>query len=417
MIASTGNNDFGIVDKKRLKRELRRSLRQRKWFAIALISPLFVFILINFAVPVGLILFKSIDDREINTILPRTITALSAWQEDRVPDENTFRSLVLDIEEARTAHTLVRAGKRLNSAKSGFNALLGKTSRNLPEAVPVSYKEFLLEYDPRWGEIAYWKVIKRSSRPVTSTYLLSAFDLMVNEDNQVVQVPEYKRIFNKIWIRTFWMSFVITIICLALGYPLAYLMATVPTRISNILVIMVLIPFWTSMLVRTTAWLVLLQDQGVINDVGIVTEMWSERIQLIHNRFGVYVTMVHILLPYMVLPLFANMKRIPASYMRAAKSLGANPLVAFLKVYVPLTRHGVGAGAVFVYVLAIGFYVTPALVGGRNDQMISYFIAFYTNEVLNWGAAAALSVILLVAIGIVFYFFKLTFGIGRLQGH
>lgn len=399
----------------RLKKELRRTERRRKWVAFALVAPLLLYIVVNFVIPVGFILFKSIDDREVSSILPRTTRALSTWEGSDVPGEEAFRALFNDMREAMSARTLVKAGKRLNSAKPGFNALIGKTSRRLPETDPSSYKETLIGLDKRWNERIYWIVLKRTSKPITSVYMLSAFELTVDEQGEIVRVPEYRRIFNKTWVRTFWMAFVITAVCFALGYPLAYLMANVPTRVSNILMILVLIPFWTSLLVRTTAWLVLLQDQGVINDVGLLLHLWSKRVQLIHNRFGVYITMCHILLPYMVLPLFATMRRIPPSYIRAAKSLGANPLVAFLKVYLPLTRHGIGAGALFVYILAIGFYITPALVGGRNDQMISYFIAFYTNEVLNWGAAAALSVALLAATGVVFYCFKVTFGLGKLQ--
>ncbi len=402
-------------DEAELKKQLRRTERGRKIVAVGLVAPLFLFIFINFVVPVGVILFKSVDDREVSAILPRTTEALSKWIGEGLPERDAFKALFIDMREAQEARTLVKAGKRLNSAKSGFNALIGKTARRLPESDPSSYKDTLIALDKRWGERVYWTVLKRTSSSVTPVFILSAFDLTMDEQGEIVRVPEYQRIFMKTWVRTFWMSFVITVICVVLGYPLAYVMANLPTRVSNIVMILVLIPFWTSLLVRTTAWLVLLQNQGVINDFGIYLHLWAERVQLIHNRTGVYITMSHILLPYMVLPLFAIMKRIPPSYVRAAKSLGANPLVAFLKVYLPLTIHGVGAGALFVFILSIGFYITPALVGGRSDQMISYFIAFYTNEVLNWGAAAALSVVLLVLTGAVFYLFKVFFSLGTMQ--
>ena len=179
--------------------------------------------------------------------------------------------------------------------------------------------------------------------------------------------------------------------------------------------IVVLIPFWTALLVRTTAWIVLLQNEGVVNDLGLFLGLWSERVQLIHNRLGVYVAMSHILLPFMVLPLYAIMRRIPPGLMRAAKSLGANPLVAFIEVYWPQTRHGVGAGALFVYILAVGFYVTPALVGGAGDQMISWFIAFYASESLNWGAAAALSAMLLIFKGALYCVVNVAFGLRKMR--
>ena len=246
------------------------------------------------------------------------------------------------------------------------------------------------------GETVYWAAIKRTSRPVTAEYLLAAFDLRINELGEIVRAPEHLRVFNDRWVQTFWMGLVITFLCFLMGYPLAYLLAHLPTRTSNLLMILVLLPFWVSILVRTTAWIVLLQNEGVLNDLGLYLGLWTERLQLIRNRFGVYLVMSHVLLPYMVLTLYGVMKRIPPEYLRAAQSLGANPVVAFVRIYVPLTVHGVGAGALFVFILAVGFYITPALVGGPKDQMISFYVAFYASESLNWGAAAALGSMLLL---------------------
>ena len=211
------------------------------------------------------------------------------------------------------------------------------------------------------------------------------------------------------------MASVITLTCVVLGYPLAYFMTTVSAKLRAVVVLCVMLPFWTSLLVRTVAWAVLLQDQGIINNLGLQLGLWGERIQLIHNRFGVYVVMTHILLPFMILPIYATMHRIPPSYMRAALSLGAHPLLAFWSVYVPLTMRGVGAGFLFVFILSLGFYITPALVGGRNDQLISYFIAFFANETLNWNAAAALSAILLGLTIVVFFAISHVFRLGRMR--
>ena len=241
----------------------------------------------------------------------------------------------------------------------------------------------------RAGEIATWRVIQRTANPVTPIYFLSALDLALDDDGHIERVDGERRLFLTVWVRTLWVASVVTLLCVALGYPLAYLMATVGTRAANLLLILVLLPFWMSLLVRTTAWVVLLQNQGVVNDLALWAGLWGERLQLIHNRIGVYIAMVHVLLPYMVLSLYGTMKRISPSYVRAAKSLGANPVEAFVRVYLPLTWYGVGAGALLVFILAIGYWVTPALVGGRSDQMISYFIAFYTNVILIWGPAAA----------------------------
>src|SRR5262249_16779054 len=172
-------------------------------------------------------------------------------------------------------------------------------------------------------------------------------------------------------------------------------LATARERVANLLMILVLLPFWTAVLVRTAAWLVILQREGMVNGLlrrlGVITEPLS----LIHNRTGVYIAMTYVLLPFMILRIYGVRKGVWPVAVRAALSLGARPLVAFRRVYLPQTLPGVSAGCLLVFILAIGYYVTPALVGGADDQMISYFIAFYTNQTLNWGMAAALGVILL----------------------
>jgi putative spermidine/putrescine transport system permease protein len=277
-------------------------------------------------------------------------------------------------------------------------------------ATPATF----LAIDARWGEREYWLAVKRASRPLTPTYLLAAFDLQLDDAGRIAPVPESRRLFNQVWLRTLWIASVVTLASVLLGYPLAHFLAHARPRVAAVLMIFVLLPFWTSLLVRTVAWLALLQTQGVVNDFLLYLRLASERTQLIHNRLGVYVTMCHVLLPYMVLPLYSVMRRIPPTYLRAATSLGANPVQAFARVYLPLTAHGLGAGAALVFILAVGFYVTPALVGGPNDQMISYFIAYYTNESLNWNAAAALSVILLgLTVGFFLAFSRLV-GLDRL---
>jgi len=187
-----------------------------------------------------------------------------------------------------------------------------------------------------------------------------------------------------------------------LAYPVAYLLATVPARIGNLLMILVLLPFWTSVLVRTTAWMVLLQREGIVNGILRRAGIISDPLQLIHNRTGVYIAMTYVLLPFMVLPLYGVMKGVSPLAVRAALSLGASPFAAFRRVYLPQTLPGITAGCLLVFILAIGYYITPALVGGADDQLISYFIAFYTNQTLNWGMAAALGLVLL-AVTLILY--------------
>ncbi len=401
-----------------LKRQLKRVEREKKLVAFGLMLPALLYMVANFVVPVGVILFKSVDDRGVSTVLHRTSAAIADWAGGELPNESVYAALAADLKESEPARTTHIAAKRLNSAKTGYQALLKQTARRVSKMdaiAPGAAKETLLGIDKRWADSAYWATIKRTANPVTPVYLLSAVDLTLNEGGDIVRSPEYMRVYNKVWVRTFWMSTIITLLCLAMGYPVAYEMAHARPRVANVMIVLVLVPFWTSLLVRTTAWVVLLQNEGVLNDFGLWAGWWAERVQLIHNRFGVYVAMSHILLPFMVLPLYAIMRRIPPDYMRAAKSLGANPLAAFLKVYVPLTRHGVGAGALFVFILAAGFYVTPELVGGSRDQMISYFIAFYADETLNWGAAAALSALLLLLTAAMFFLMNVLFGINKMK--
>jgi putative spermidine/putrescine transport system permease protein len=232
---------------------------------------------------------------------------------------------------------------------------------------------------------------------MTSFYLLAALDLTRNVDGAIVAAPPDQAIYRDVFARTFTISFGVTALCLILGFPVAYLLATLPPRRSNLLMIFVLLPFWTSLLVRTCAWIVLLQREGVVNNslrwLGIV----DEPLRLIYNRFGVYVAMTHVLLPFMILPLYSSMKAISPAYMRAAASLGASPVTAFLRIYLPQTLPGIGAGCLLVFILALGYYITPALVGGAADQMISYFVALYTTETVNWGLASALGAVLLLA--------------------
>jgi putative spermidine/putrescine transport system permease protein len=207
------------------------------------------------------------------------------------------------------------------------------------------------------------------------------------------------------------------VLCLVLAYPIAYLMSTLPVKSSNLLMILVLLPFWTSLLVRTSAWIALLQKEGVINDLLVWTGMIedSSRLAMIHNATGTIIAMTHVLLPFMVLPLYSVMKTIPPSYLRAAKSLGASPTTAFIRVYMPNTVSGIGAGAILVFIISIGYYITPALVGGQSGTLISNFIAYHLSTSLNWGLAAALGTILLVAVFILYVVYDKLVGVSNMK--
>jgi ABC-type spermidine/putrescine transport system permease subunit I len=211
-------------------------------------------------------------------------------------------------------------------------------------------------------------------------------------------------------------SVLVTLISLMLGYPLAYLMTTTSARARRVLTVLILVPFWTSILVRTFAWLVILGNNGLVNrallDLGLVE--FPQK--LLFNMVGVQVGMVHVLLPFMVFPLYGVMSRIDLNVVRVARSLGAVPRRAFLYVFLPLSLPGVAAGCILVFLLAIGFYVTPALLGGPGQITLATMIDMMINTFLNFGFAATLGVLLLTVVGGIFGVFSGLMGLNRIVG-
>jgi putative spermidine/putrescine transport system permease protein len=405
----------GVDEAAGLRRELRRSRRREQLRAAALVLPLFVFLAACFVVPIGAMLSRGVIDTDIARILPQVTAALKSWDGRELPPESAYAALIADIRAAREAGALASAATRLNYDVPGFRSLLFTTGRQLPSELSGSARDTLLAIDPKWGEREIWTAIRRAGSPVTDFYLLGAADLRHDADGSIVGAPVEQRVFRDVLGRTLWISAIVTLICLALGYPVACVIAAQPPGRAGILLFLVLLPFWTSLLVRTTAWVVLLQKEGVLNSLFLSLGLVHEPLKMIFNRFAVYVAMVHVLLPFMVLPLYAVMRSIPPSYMRAASSLGARPVTAFWRVYVPQTLPGIGAGCLMVFIQALGYYVTPALVGGADDQMISYFIAFYASRTVNWGMAAALSIMLLTATLLLYAVYNRMIGIERMR--
>jgi putative spermidine/putrescine transport system permease protein len=398
-----------------LRRALRRTERREQLRAAALVLPLFLFLLASFLFPIGAMLARGVVDGDVPRILPRVSAELARWDGSALPAEPAFVALTADIRAARDAGTLASAATRLNYDVAGFRSLMFATGRQLPTELTGPAKDALVAIDPKWGERETWAAIQRASGPVTDFYVLAAFDLRHNADRTIVSAPPEQAVFRNVLGRTLWISGVVTMVCLLLGYPVAlYIARQTPSR-AALLLFLVLLPFWTSLLVRTVAWVVLLQREGILNNLFISLGLIGEPIRMIFNRFAVYVAMVHVLLPFMVLPLFAVMKGISPSYVRAASSLGASPFTAFRRVYVPQTLPGVGAGCLMVFIQALGYYITPALVGGADDQMISYFIAFYASKTVNWGMAAALSIMLLASTLALYAVYNRMVGIEKLR--
>ncbi|WGW03976.1 ABC transporter permease [Tropicibacter oceani] len=285
-----------------------------------------------------------------------------------------------------------------------------------PDFETVDIKAAFEDIDKDWLEPDIWKTIKIYSPTLTNGYFLNAIDMEKSPDGPQFR-DERQQIYGLLFKRTMFMSMVITISCIMLAYPIAYLLSNLPARTSNLLMILVLLPFWTSLLVRTSAWKVMLQQQGVINDVlvwlGLVAD--DARLTMINNQFGTIVAMTHILLPFMILPMYSVMSTIPPTYVRAAKSLGATNWTTFWRVYFPQSVPGIGAGSILVFILSIGYYITPEIVGGTTGTFISNRIAYHISSSLNWGLAAALGTILLAVVLLLYWAYDRIVGIDNVK--
>ncbi|MEO9780468.1 MAG: ABC transporter permease [Sedimentitalea sp.] len=404
-----------------LKRSLAKALRLQKLRALALVAPLLLFVLITFIAPIADMLFRSVENQIVSETLPQTVSALADWDpaSGEAPGEPVFKALAADLKVAVEAKTHTKLGSRLNYELTGASSLFRKTGRQVKRMDTESgepLKEAFVDIDKDWGEVPIWQTIKTYSPNYTNGYFLNAVDMQKGPDGAEAR-PENQQIYMILFGRTLFMSMVITISCIVLGYPVAWILANLPTRTSNLLMILVLLPFWTSLLVRTSAWKVMLQQQGVINDtlvwLGLVAD--DARLVMINNQFGTIVAMTHILLPFMILPMYSVMQTIQPTYLRAAKSMGATNWTAFWRVYFPQSVPGIGAGSILVFILSIGYYITPEIVGGNTGTFISNRIAYHISSSLNWGLAAALGAILLAVVLLLYYAYDKIVGIDNVK--
>ena len=543
------------ADGRPLKQSLSRALRRQKLRALLLVAPLLVFVMLTFVLPIGNMLFRSVENDIVSNIMPYSVNALQNWaaSPNTLPDEATFKAAFYDLSAATQAKEHTKLGTRLNYEQTGiastfrksgraiskpgrslakeldaidprwkkaetffelFNAngqaadkslmkrqlfrlnqlkgetykplsgfelsadrtlalpltareycywalftsleknknfkkglvasalyvaltddlqnpqnraaieqlkgpladLLKKTAAYLKAQPRLDYPGLMKEVNENWANPIVWETIKLHSSRHTNGYFLNAVDMRKTADGPAAQ-PESKQILLILFQRTVKMSLIITISCILLGYPLAWLLANLPMRASNLLMILVLLPFWTSLLVRTSAWKVMLQQQGVVNEVlvwlGLVAT--DNRLEIINNQFGTIIAMTHILLPFMILPMYSVMQTIPASYVRAAKSLGATNSTAFWRIYFPQSVPGIGAGSILVFILAIGYYITPEIVGGTDGVFISNRIAYHISSSLNWGLAAALGAILLAVVLVLYWAYDKIVGIDNVK--
>jgi putative spermidine/putrescine transport system permease protein len=349
-----------------------------------------------------------IADPVVRGALPLTTDAYDDWARMTVEVKNDLP------DEEQPADFVYTALYRDLAAGAALPATLPAVDISAWETVAI--RDLFVEDDPNWAEPAIWRAIKAYGSDYTSGYFLNALDLQIGPEG-IEARAEDERIYISLFIRTIVLSVTITATCILLGYPIAWLLANLPARTANLLMILVLLPFWTSLLVRTSAWKVLLQQQGVINDVlvwiGLVDD--ANRLVMINNQTGTIIAMTHILLPFMILPLYSVMKTIPPSYLRAAKSLGATNWTAFWRVYFPQSVPGIGAGSILVFILAIGYYITPELVGGNKGVFISNRIAYHIGTSLNWGLAASLGTILLVLVLALYWVYDRVVGIDNVK--
>ncbi len=405
MTATTVHGAANIPAGSRLTREeagfARRELSRRRLVAFGLVTPLLLFIGFAFFAPIATMLHRSVYNPTVVELIPETLVQLHSWDGEGTPEETVLTSMAVDLKRLANDRTSGKLAEELNRGLPGMSSVVKSTARKLRRVedtdLAASGADLLLETSERWSSPELWRTVRTTGRTYSDTYFLTALDLERNADGNI-QGRQSARIYVQLYTKTLRIALVITLLTLLLGYPLAFYLANAPTKTANLLMVLVLLPFWTSLLVRTTSWIALLQTNGVINSVLMNIGITGQPLEMLFTEFATIVAMTHILLPFMVLPLYSVMKGIDPSYMRAALSLGSSPIPAFIRVYFPMTLPGLSAGALLVFIISVGYYITPALVGGTDGQMISNIIAFHMQQSNNWELAAALGSLLLALI-------------------
>lgn len=363
--------------------------------SLLLLAPLLLFLVGFFVWPLISMMSQAVSDPAVLRLLPRSAEVLADWDRASPPTMPMQAALMEDLKAVDDDQALGDMVRRLNSARSGFRTLMAKTTSALGDTANPPAN--LVSIDKRWEKPEFWLAIADALSPYTDRILLAAVDLGRNAAGSIEHLPADQSVNRVILVRTFWIAALVTFACACIGFPYAIIAASLTGWKRDLMLGAVLLPLWTSLLVRTAAWFILLQEQGLINDLLRWLRIIDAPLPLIFNRTGVIIAMTHVLLPFMVLPIYSVLITIPKNLMPAAASLGAPPLRAFLRVLLPLSLRGVASGSLLVFISAIGYYITPALIGGPGDQMISSIIAFYATGSANWGMAGALGVVLLVA--------------------
>ncbi len=399
-----------------LARRLARAERRGKLRAFLLVAPLLVFVLLSFAMPILTLVRQAAYNTLVSANLPKTTALIADWKADTSVSEALCEALVTEMHAAKAVDPAIpsRIATFVNRERAGS---LSRVKQVANADIQAPFCAGLAALHEDWAQPEIWRALKIVSPSLSPRFFLQALDFRLQADGSIRAQNADEALHVMLFRRTLLVAGGVTLVCALLGFPVAYLLAHISLRASNMLLIVVLLPFWTSLLVRTTAWIALLQQNGVVNDTLIALHIIGEngRLEMMYNMFATLVVMTHVLLPFMILPLFSVMKAINPNYTRAALSLGATPWTAFWRVYFPQTIPGLGAGCLLVFILAVGYYITPALVGGQSGQLISNIIAFHMQKTLNWPLAAAIGTILLIGVLALYWLYNRLVGIDKMK--
>ncbi len=401
-------------------KESKRNLKRRKLLAVLFVAPLVFFILAAFVAPIGTMLYRSFYHPTVAQLVPETLTQLERWdsQSGAIPDKQTLVTFTLELKGLAKARTAGKLAEEINRALPGSSSLIKFSARKIKklddqQLIDDGDQQLLKLKKGKWSNPDLWQAIKQSGSVFTDRYYLTALDLKRDSSGSIVQ--RETQIYLKLYWKSLKIALYITILTILIGFPLSYYLATAKPKTANILMVFVLLPFWTSLLVRTTSWIALLQTNGVVNSTLQSLHIISDPLEMLYSQFSTVLAMTHILLPFMILPLYSVMKGIDPSYLRAALSLGGKPIPAFIRIYMPMTLPGISAGSLLVFIISIGYYITPALVGGTDGQMISNIIAFHMQSSNNWELAAALGSLLLGLIIIIYWIYDRLVGVSNIK--
>lgn len=368
-------------------------------------------------------LYKSIYDPSISQLIPNTIAKTQQWQTNTnlqtiPPSEDTYKTLANELKKLIKNRKIGKLAQHFNHLLPRSGQVIKKTGRQLKNVdlkKVKQYQSLFFNIDPLWKNSKIWLHIKHNTNNWTARYYLNALDYKVQPSGAYVKKEPNQQIYLPTLGKTLWIAFIITWICIILGYPVAYYLTTLKKHQVNFALLFILLPFWTSFLVRTTAWITILQTEGVINKILLAFHLISEPLELLYNQSAMIIAMVHILLPFMILPLYNVMKSIDHNYLKASYSLGAGYLASFWRIYLPLSLPGLAASSLLVFIISLGYYITPALLGGVDGQLISSLIALHMRETNNWELASALGGILLCVVTLLYLIFDKRVGLKSLK--